>query len=266
MPVAGLELRVQHQAQVADPVGVDGMARAPRLVRVVADHGTVLATVQRLDGGVAIQYPRCGAGLSNAVPELLLHPLHRACELGLLRRALLGRVLLIGLWRDGTKGATQAVVTDDLGHPEDARGHPIAAQYAHMRIAAMPVQDPQHPRPEHIHQLGRVRARVAQRAAPEPGLKQPAGLQVLGKEGQLAQRRGTASLIPAHREHASRGLYPHRFVRCLDHRPDGLLACRSYRLDCRFALTHRVPPRLDLKPSPSRRLQQGRTGQLRKIG
>ena len=141
VPVAGLELRIEHQAQVADPVGVDGMAGPPGLVRVVADHGAVLLAIQRLDGGVAVQNPRRGGGLRDAVPELLLHPLHRARKLRLLGRALRLGVLGIGCRRDGAQGAAQAVVANDLFHPQDARGHTIAAQCAHMRVAACLIEE-----------------------------------------------------------------------------------------------------------------------------
>ena len=171
---------------------------------------------------------------------------------------------------DGAQRATQTVIADDLGHAQDAGGHTIAAQCAYMGVAAMSVQDRQHPRAEHVGKRGGVRTRVAQRAALEPPLEQSRGFEVLGEEGQLAQRSRTASLVPAHREHASRRVHSHRFVRRLDHRVDGLLTrqCnRLHRLDRRqFTLTHRVPPRVDLKPAPSLRLRQVATGQLRKIG
>ena len=106
--VSGFELCIQHQAQVANPVGVNCVAWSPMLVWVVADHRTGLLAVQGLDGGVAVQYPRRGGGLGNAVFELLLHPLHRACQLGLLRSALLVCVLAIGRGRNGRQRTAQA--------------------------------------------------------------------------------------------------------------------------------------------------------------
>ena len=141
--------------------------------------------------------PRRGGGLRDAVFELLVHPLHRAGESHLLRLALLRRVLAIGRRCHGAKGAAQAVVADDPGHAQDARSHAVTTQCTHVSVAAMPVQDRQHSRPEHVHQLGRVRARVAQRATMEPALEQAGGFKVLGEERQLAQRGGTASLVPA---------------------------------------------------------------------
>ena len=144
---------------------------------------------------VAVQDPRRGAGLGDAVLELILHPLHRARQLRLLRRAVLGGVLVIGLGRDGAQGPAQAVVADDLAHAQDARGHAVAAQCAHVRVAAMPIQGRQHPGAQHIDKRGRVGAGVAQRATLEPGLEQAACLQVLGEERQLTQRRGAAAQV-----------------------------------------------------------------------
>ena len=74
-----------------------GRAGLCGLVRVVADHGAVLLAVQHLDGGVAVQDPRRGRGLRDAVLELSQHPLRGARQLDLLRRALRIRVLGIGL-------------------------------------------------------------------------------------------------------------------------------------------------------------------------
>ena len=54
---------VEHQAQVAHPVGVQRVTGPARLVGVVADLSAFLLAVQRLDGGVDVQNPRgvqCG--------------------------------------------------------------------------------------------------------------------------------------------------------------------------------------------------------------
>ena len=52
---ARLDFGIQYQADVGDPVGVDGMAGSARLLRVVAQNGTGLMTVEDFDRGVAIQ-------------------------------------------------------------------------------------------------------------------------------------------------------------------------------------------------------------------
>jgi hypothetical protein len=50
------------------------MAAAARLVRVVANLGAFLAAVQRLDGGVHVQYPRPLQGLTYAAHQRAAHP------------------------------------------------------------------------------------------------------------------------------------------------------------------------------------------------
>ena len=63
----------------------------------------------------------CLKRLGNAVPELRLHPLRGALDLRLLRCLLFSRVLLVWRRRNGAQCATQAVVTNDLLHPQNAR-------------------------------------------------------------------------------------------------------------------------------------------------
>lgn len=68
---AGGDNNVEHQSQIADPIGVQSVAGATGLVRVVAHLSSALFSVQRFDGGVDIQNPggaQCG--------------LHAAQELG----------------------------------------------------------------------------------------------------------------------------------------------------------------------------------------
>ena len=48
------DLYIEHQPQVADPVRMQHVARAPRLVRVVAQLRTFLPSVQRLDARVDV--------------------------------------------------------------------------------------------------------------------------------------------------------------------------------------------------------------------
>ena len=57
VPVACLQLGIEHQTQVAYPVGVDDVAGASGLLRVVAHHCAVLVAIEHLDGGVTVQYP-----------------------------------------------------------------------------------------------------------------------------------------------------------------------------------------------------------------
>ncbi len=54
-----LYLHIEHQTDVADPVGVQSMAWPSRLGWVVANLGTCLVTIQQLDAGVGIKYSGC---------------------------------------------------------------------------------------------------------------------------------------------------------------------------------------------------------------
>ena len=54
-----LYLDIEHQPNVADPVGVQSMARPSRLGWVVANLGTCLVTIQQFDAGVGIEYLGC---------------------------------------------------------------------------------------------------------------------------------------------------------------------------------------------------------------
>ena len=72
--LAGAELRVEHQAQVAHPEGVQHVAGAPRLVWVVAHLGTLLVAVQWLDRRVEVQHPWAIQRVAHAVHQRLAHP------------------------------------------------------------------------------------------------------------------------------------------------------------------------------------------------
>ena len=63
MLFAGGDNNVEYQSQIADPVGMQGMAGATVLVGVVAHLSSALFAVQGFDGGVDIQDPegaQCG--------------------------------------------------------------------------------------------------------------------------------------------------------------------------------------------------------------
>ncbi len=54
---AGADQDIQYQTQVADPVGMQCMAGAPRLMWVVADFRTLLMAIEHFDGGIDVEYP-----------------------------------------------------------------------------------------------------------------------------------------------------------------------------------------------------------------
>ena len=63
MSIARLQLSIEHQSQVANPVGVNDVAGSPRLLWVVAHHRPVLVAVEHPGGGVTVQYPAGLGGL-----------------------------------------------------------------------------------------------------------------------------------------------------------------------------------------------------------
>jgi len=71
---AALHFDIEHQTEVADPVRVQGMARASRLGGVVADLGARLVAVQQLDGGVGVENPGGTQGLAGAFVQGRVHP------------------------------------------------------------------------------------------------------------------------------------------------------------------------------------------------
>ncbi len=68
------DLHVQHQPQIADPISMQHVARAPRLVRVVADFRTFLSSIQRLDARVDVEYPRLLQRIAHAVHQRRAQP------------------------------------------------------------------------------------------------------------------------------------------------------------------------------------------------
>jgi hypothetical protein len=74
MLLARAEHGVEHQTQVPHPEGVQHVAGAPGLVRVVANLRTLLAAVQRLDGGIHVQHPRPVQGFAHAAHKRTAHP------------------------------------------------------------------------------------------------------------------------------------------------------------------------------------------------
>jgi hypothetical protein len=63
-----------NQAQIGHPVSVQGVTGTTGLVGVVADLRALLLSVQGLDGGVDVQYPRrvqCGLSQLLHSPALL---------------------------------------------------------------------------------------------------------------------------------------------------------------------------------------------------
>ena len=138
---ARLDFGIQYQADVGDPVGVEGVTGAPGLLRVVADSGTVLMAVEHFDGGVAIQYPRGAKGFPNAVLERVTHPGGAAGELGFALDSVRLRAGVCHAGRQMLERAAQTFVADDLRHAQKLRRDAITAQSGDVGIAALSIED-----------------------------------------------------------------------------------------------------------------------------
>ncbi|TPW11815.1 MAG: hypothetical protein FD130_1907 [Halothiobacillaceae bacterium] len=76
---AALHFDVEHHAQVAYPVGMQGVTGAPWFDRVATHFGTCLMAVQQLDGGVSIKYPE---GIQSLAGTLTQRGVHLGCTFG----------------------------------------------------------------------------------------------------------------------------------------------------------------------------------------
>src|SRR5438445_9263810 len=74
VPVAGLNLDLQHQPQIGQHVAVVGVRRPPRLLRIVANHRALLMAVEQLHRGVDIEDPRLAQQRPGPIREMLLQP------------------------------------------------------------------------------------------------------------------------------------------------------------------------------------------------
>jgi hypothetical protein len=264
MRFAVLNFGVQYQTQVGDPVRVNGMARSPRLGRVVADLGPVLMSIEQLDRRVGIENPARGKRLARALCQRIAHPLRALGQLGFADRTALFRTTLERR-RQMRQTPAQAFVADDLGHAENLRRHRIASQSRDMGITSLAIEDREQPRPQNVSNGRCVGTRVSHRAACDPALEQSGNFQKFGEECQLTQRRRAAILVPANLEPPPRCVHPKIS------RPLGLFRKRAsdrryHPFLLEFRLTHWVTLLVRLKAPSALTLPQVQQSQMRKIG
>ena len=189
--VAGRDIDVQHKARTRHQERVVGVRGTARLLRVVAHHRPLLAAVKRLDRGVAIQNPRLAQQGPNRVVEMAVQP----------RRALVRR--------DPLQGAPNGILARHLGHAQQRRIDPVAAQSRDVRIAPVSRESRQHHRPQDVPLRRRVRARVVQRAVRHQRIEAAADFQVFGEERQMSQRCGRRIRVPFDVDGAAEGVHLH---------------------------------------------------------
>ncbi len=233
--LARAEHRVEHQAQVADPEGVQHVAGAARLVRVVADLGAFLAAVQRLDRGVQVQHPRPVQRCAHAGHQRTAHP------------------RLAGRRQHRRQRAAHRVFADHATQAQGLGRHSVTANASDVRVALGAGQDAQHQRAQRVAWPRCVGAAVAQGAVLHPAVEHTGGGQEFGKEHDLSVRRGLGCLVPAHVHATTHRVGHHRVLTGL--RKRGLLRFVSF--------THRVSVPNLLKPSPVLKKTATPQGQLR---
>src|SRR5271166_4785780 len=144
--IARTDVHVEHQSRAGHRIGVIAMARPPGLVGIVAHDRSLLTAVKRLHRRIDVENPGLSQKRLKAIIEMAPQP-HRA-----------------RLFLDRRKGPPHRVLADNSAHAEKLGKNFVAAQRRDMRVALVPGKHRQHRRAQHIALLGRVRARVMQRA------------------------------------------------------------------------------------------------------
>ena len=171
--LAGAEYRIEHQAQVADPEGVQHVARTPRLVRVVAHLGAFLVTVQRLDRGVHVQHPRPIQRIAHAAHQRITHP------------RFAGRAV------HRLEPTAHRVFADHALKAQRLRSHRVAANAGNVRVAPAARQDAQHQRAQHVALPRGVGTAVVQ------GARRPSGQTRQQWPGTRRRTRSARAAWPA---------------------------------------------------------------------
>ena len=94
--------------------------------------------------------------------------------------------------------AAHRVLAQRSAHAKQRRVHPIAAQRGDVGVAPMTRQNRQQHGAKQIALARGIRARQRQWAVRDPAIEQPALLQVLDEERQLAQGRHRRRRVPLH--------------------------------------------------------------------
>jgi hypothetical protein len=241
MLFAAAHFHIEHQAQVANPVGAQGVAGAPRLVRVVANLGAVLVHVQGLDGGVHVQYSGTVQRMGHAALQGLVHPRLRRLRL------------------DSLECAAHRVFADDFVQTQRLRGQRVNARPAPPRDVGVPFatsQDAEHQTTQHVALARCVGTAIARRAALYPTLKNTSSGKKPGEVHDLPLRRGLGRFVPAHVHVAPHRSNRHRLI-------TGLRDGRLLALD---QFTHKVSITNQRNPAPALGLTGFSISQLRFLG
>ena len=167
--IAGVHLHVQTQAQGGDPVGVVGVAGASGLLRVIADAGTFLTSIDGLDGDIDVEDPlviqKPMTGLVEVTPQPVL-PL---------------------LGTDASQRPAHTILADNQLKSEQARGNVVAAQGREVRVAIVPGEHPQKQGSNHVARAVCAVAAVTKRRVRNQCLEASCRTQVLREKHQCPQ-------------------------------------------------------------------------------
>ena len=137
-----------------------------------------LMAVERLDRRIDVEDPGLGQQRLHAKRQMTAQP-SRAFRLV-----------------DRLEGPPDRVLADNLLHPQEFRQHRVAAQRRDMRVALVAGEHGQHRRAENVPLPGRVRAQIAQRTVGDQRVEQPARLEEVDEERNLAKRRHRRFMVP----------------------------------------------------------------------
>jgi hypothetical protein len=167
--VARCRLHAQHQAKPRQHIGVKHVRRATRLLGIVADDSTLLVAIERLHRHVDVDDVLFSKQRMRALIDMPLLPF-KTFHLG-----------------HSFQCAAQRVLAHNLAHSHQLRQHAVATQRRDVGITFLPRQYRQHPRTDHVTNLGRVRACVDQRTIANRRIEPPRDLQKFDEKGALSE-------------------------------------------------------------------------------
>src|SRR5262245_4006632 len=178
--VARHHLDVEDEPHIGQHVAVIDVARAARLLRIIAELSSLLVSVERLDRRVGIEHPVFAQQRRSAVVKMAAQPWDPF------------------RFRYRLEATPHCVVAHDTRQAEEFGQHAVGPQGRHVRVALVAGQHRQHCRAEHVALVRRIRARVVQRAVGNQGVEHPGRLEKLDEERRLADRREGCVRIPLH--------------------------------------------------------------------
>ena len=186
---------IEHQPEVAHPVGVQRMAGTPWLVGVVAQGGPFLVAEQSLDGGINIQYPGAVQDITHTAHQCGAQPL--------------AALLLV----HAREAAAHGIFADDPAHAQRLCRYRVAAQCGDVGVAFVPGKDRQQQCSQHVS-LGRgIGAGIGQGQSSTQCSKMPAVAKNSAKNTSWPLGVASRAFVPAHMHAPTQCVYRHGRLR-----------------------------------------------------